>query len=206
LGDEDAGAQREGIPMSIGDPTMSLARSLGTYGAAGAVLIGACAPAVTECAPVAAPPTTTVAPAPATGPVVALEARPVQPPCTFIDTWGAARDAGRVHEGTDIMAAEGQQLYAVAAGTITKVYDVTSSPRTGNGLIITKDDKTYFFYGHMSALAPGITVGAKVLAGQLVGYVGHTGNTTVSHLHLEIHPGGGAPINPYPTLLQYGAC
>ncbi len=177
---------------------MSLVRSLGAYGAAGAVLIGACAPAVTECAPapVAAP----------TGAVVALDARPVQPPCTFIDTWGAARDAGRVHEGTDIMAGEGQQLFAVAAGTITKVYDVGSSPRTGNGLIITKDDKTYFFYGHMSALAPEITVGAKVTAGQLVGYVGHTGNTTVSHLHLEIHPGGGDPINPYPTLLQYGAC
>jgi murein DD-endopeptidase MepM/ murein hydrolase activator NlpD len=192
--------------MLIGDPTMSLVRSLGAYGAAGAVLIGACAPAVTQCtpAPVAAPPTTTTA-AP-TGAVVALEARPVQPPCTFIDTWGAARDAGRVHEGTDIMAAEGQQLYAVAAGTITKIYDVTTSPRTGNGLIITKDDKTYFFYGHMSALAPEITVGAKVTAGQLVGYVGHTGNTTVSHLHLEIHPGGGDPINPYPTLLQYGAC
>ncbi len=79
----------------------------------------------------------------------------------------------------------------MAAGTITKVYDVTSSPRTGNGLILTKDDKTYFVYGHMSALAPEITVGAKVTAGQLVGYVGHTGNTTVSHLHLEIHPGGG---------------
>ena len=58
----------------------------------------------------------------------------------------------------------------------------------------------------MSALAPEITVGAKVAAGQLVGYVGHTGNTTVSHLHLEIHPGGGDPINPYATLLQYGAC
>ncbi len=186
---------------------MSLVRSLGAYGAFGAVLIGACAPAVTECAPAAAPPTatTTTAPPPA-GPTIALDARPVQPPCTFIDTWGVARDAGRVHEGTDIMAAEGQQLFAVAAGTITKVYDVVTTPRTGNGLIITKDDKTYFFYGHMSALAPEITVGARVAAGQLVGYVGHTGNTTANHLHLEIHPGGGDPINPYATLLQYGAC
>jgi murein DD-endopeptidase MepM/ murein hydrolase activator NlpD len=186
--------------MSIGEPTMSLVRSLGAYGAAGAVLIGACAPAVTECAP--AP---VAAPAPS-GPVVAIEARPVQPPCTFIDTWGAARDAGRVHEGTDIMAAEGQQLYAVAAGTITKVYDVTTTPRTGNGLIITKDDKTYFFYGHMSALAPEITVGAKVAAGQLVGYVGHTGNTGVPHLHLEVHPGGGSAVNPYPIVKATGAC
>jgi murein DD-endopeptidase MepM/ murein hydrolase activator NlpD len=193
--------------MSIGDPTMSLVRSMGVYGAFGAVLIGACAPAVTDCAPapVAAPPTTTTTPASA-GLVVALDARPVQPPCTFTDTWGAARDAGRVHEGTDIMAAEGQQLFAVAAGTITKVYDAATNVRTGNGLIITKDDKTYFFYGHMSALAPEIVVDAKVTAGQLVGYVGHTGNTTVSHLHLEIHPGGGEPINPYATLLQYGAC
>jgi murein DD-endopeptidase MepM/ murein hydrolase activator NlpD len=186
---------------------MSLARSLGAYGAAGAVLIGACAPAATQCAPLpVAAPATTTAVAPVTQSAVTLEAKPVQPPCTFNDTWGAARDAGRVHEGTDIMAAEGQQLYAVAAGKVTKVYDAATSTRTGNGVIIAKPDKTYFFYGHMAAVAPGIVVGTEVGAGQLVGYVGHTGNTTVSHLHLEIHPGGGEPINPYPVLLQYGAC
>ena len=58
----------------------------------------------------------------------------------------------------------------------------------------------------MSALAPRSRSAPRSSAGQLVGYVGHTGNTTVSHLHLEIHPGGGDPINPYATLLQYGAC
>jgi murein DD-endopeptidase MepM/ murein hydrolase activator NlpD len=180
---------------------------LGAYGALGAVLIGACAPAATNCAPAPAPVATTTTTAPAAPAVnVPLEARPVQPPCTYIDTWGAARDAGRVHEGTDIMAAEGNQLYAVASGTITKVYDAATDVRIGNGLILTKADKTYFFYGHLSALAPGLAVGATVTAGQLVGYVGHTGNTTVSHLHLEIHPGGGAAINPYPILQLYGAC
>ncbi len=179
---------------------------LGAYGALGAVLIGASAPAATQCAPAPAPaPPPTTAPAP-TGAVVALEARPVQPPCTFTDTWGAARDAGRVHEGTDIMAAESQQLYAVTSGVITKLYSAETNAKTGNGLILTTADKTYYFYGHLSALAPGLAVGAAVTAGQLVGYVGHTGNTTVSHLHLEIHPGGGDPINPYPTLLTYGAC
>jgi murein DD-endopeptidase MepM/ murein hydrolase activator NlpD len=173
---------------------------LGAYGALGAVMIGACAPAATQCAPAPAPSPATPAAE------VVLHAHPVQPPCTFTDTWGAARDAGRVHEGTDIMAAEGQQLYAVTDGTVTKLYSADTNARTGNRLILTAADKTYFFYGHLSALAPGLAVGSTVTAGQLVGYVGHTGNTTVSHLHLEIHPGGGDPVNPYATLQRYGAC
>jgi murein DD-endopeptidase MepM/ murein hydrolase activator NlpD len=173
---------------------------LGAYGALGAVLIGACAPA-TQCAPVA-PPT-----APAPPPVdIPLEAKPVQAPCTFSDTWGAARAAGRVHEGTDIMAAEGNQVYAVVTGVISKVYSADRDALAGNGIQISKPDGTFFFYAHMAALSPGIALGTAVTAGQLVGSVGHTGNAGVPHLHLEIHPGGGAPINPYPIVVKYGAC
>jgi murein DD-endopeptidase MepM/ murein hydrolase activator NlpD len=67
-------------------------------------------------------------------------------------------------------------------------------------------DGTYFFYAHLSRLAPGIQVGTPVTAGQVVGYVGKTGNTAVPHLHLEIHPGGGSAVNPYPIVKAIGAC
>ncbi|MGH9269868.1 MAG: peptidoglycan-binding protein, partial [Ilumatobacteraceae bacterium] len=148
------------------------------------------------------------APAPGSGSSVgvALEAKPVGRPCDYRDTWQAARSEGRVHIGTDIIAPEGTPLYAVASGRITKIYTPATDARAGNGIRLTKSDGTYFFYGHMSALAPGIGIGSQVSAGQLVGYVGKTGNAGVPHLHLEVHPGGGAAINPYPLIRAIGAC
>jgi murein DD-endopeptidase MepM/ murein hydrolase activator NlpD len=146
------------------------------------------------------------APAVAAAAPVSLEAKPVQPPCYFGDTWQAARGAGRIHLGLDIVAKEGNQVYAVAAGTVSQLYSADRDALAGNGLKITRPDGTYFFYAHLSALAPGIAVGAPVSAGQLVGYVGHTGNAGVSHLHLEVHPGGGSAVNPYPIVKAIGAC
>jgi len=137
---------------------------------------------------------------------ISLEAKPVQGPCYYGDTWQAARSVGRVHLGVDILAKEGNELYAVTGGTISKIYTVEKDPLTGNGLRIARPDGTYFFYGHLSALPPGIAVGTAVSAGQLVGYVGRTGNAGVSHLHLEVHPGGGSAVNPYPIVKAIGAC
>ena len=137
---------------------------------------------------------------------VALEARPVQGPCNYRDTFNAARSNGRVHLGTDIVAAEGNALYAVTTGTVTKVYADAPGSLSGNGLRIARPDGTYFFYAHLSALAPGIAAGTAVSAGQLVGYVGQTGNAGTPHLHLEVHPGGGAAVNPYPIIRAFGAC
>jgi murein DD-endopeptidase MepM/ murein hydrolase activator NlpD len=137
---------------------------------------------------------------------ISLEAKPVQGPCYYGDTWLAARSVGRVHLGVDILAKEGNELYAVASGTISKIYTVEKDPLTGNGLRISRPDGTYFFYGHLSAFPPGIAVGTAVSAGQVVGYVGRTGNAGVPHLHLEVHPGGGSAVNPYPIVKAIGAC
>ena len=137
---------------------------------------------------------------------VTLDAKPVQGPCYYGDTWTAARGNGRVHLGVDIAAKEGKELYAVATGTVTKIYSPATDQLAGNGLRITRADGTYFFYAHLSALAPGITVGSSVSAGQLVGYVGKTGNAGIPHLHLEVHPGGGSAVNPYPIVKAIGAC
>ena len=183
---------------------------LGAFGATAAVLIGACGPAATQCAPPPGPaPTTTDSTTPEPQPDVdiILAAKPVQAPCTYGDTWGAARSGGRVHLGTDIMANEGQEVYAVQTGEIVKIYTADRYPLAGNGIQLRQPDGTYYFYGHMAAVAPGIEVGTQVTAGQLVGWVGHTGNAGVNHLHLEIHPSGGEAVNSYPIIVASGgAC
>jgi murein DD-endopeptidase MepM/ murein hydrolase activator NlpD len=171
---------------------------LGILGASGALLIGSCDPA---CAPIAVPPAATT-PAPTGG--FALAAKPVQAPCTFTDTYGQARGGGRVHLGTDIGADEGKEVYAVAAGEVYKLY--ANEALAGNGLRMRAPDGTIIFYAHLSALAPEITVGTTVTAGQLVGYVGQTGNAGGPHLHLEIHRHDGDAVNPYPLVRAIGAC
>jgi murein DD-endopeptidase MepM/ murein hydrolase activator NlpD len=177
---------------------------LGAFGATAAVMIGACGPVASQCTPPPPAPPTAVAPP---GVAITLAAKPVQAPCTYSDTWGAARSGGRVHLGTDIMAAEGQEVYAVQSGEIVKLYSEATDVLAGNGLRLQQPDGTFYFYGHMSALAPGIAAGTQVTAGQLLGWVGHTGNAGVDHLHLEIHPSGGAAVNSYPIIVASGgAC
>lgn len=80
------------------------------------------------------------------------------------------------------------------------------SSLSGNALRLTGADKTYFFYAHLDSFAAGIAVGSTVRAGQIIGYMGSTGNSGVSHLHFEVHPGGGDAINPYPVVKAVDAC
>ena len=146
------------------------------------------------------------APAAAAAPAVQLEAKPVQGPCYYGDSWNASRGTGRVHLGVDILAAEGNALYAAITGKVIQIYTDQPGSLSGNGLKIARPDGTYVFYGHLSALAPEMTLGAPVSAGQVIGYVGHTGNAAGPHLHLEVHPLGGAAVNPYPIVKTIGAC
>lgn len=137
---------------------------------------------------------------------VKLAVFPVQGKCYFGDSWGYPRGGGRVHLGVDIIASEGKLLYAVADGTITKVYADYPGSLAGNGVRLTMADGTYFFYAHMTGVAKGIEVGSKVKAGQIVGTVGNTGNSGTPHLHFEVHPQGGAAVNPYPMVKAIDAC
>ena len=146
--------------------------------------------------------------APSNSPVadIALEAFPIQGMCGYQDGWHDPRPGGRLHVGVDIIAPEGKLLYAVADGTITRIYRDFPGSMPGNGLRLTMEDGRYFFYAHLLSFADGIDVGSKVKAGQVIGRNGNTGSSGTAHLHFEIHPNGGAAINPYPIVKAIDGC
>jgi LysM repeat protein len=172
-------------------------------------------PGQTLCLPGAASaavaPTTTAAPtvttvATASSSAVALDVFPAQGLCSFVDTYGAPRSGGRFHEGVDIIDKAGQWIYAVKDGTLTKKYFDAPGSLSGNGWRLTTAGGTYFFYAHLSAFAPGLAVGSAVKAGQIIGQVGMTGDAPIPHLHFEVHPGGGASVNPTPIVKAIDGC
>ena len=115
----------------------------------------------------------------------------------WTDDWHACR-AGctRFHEGLDIFAQSGTPLVAITDGFVSQKL---VGELSGTSIEITDDQGVQYFYAHLSAWAEPIQVGDQVEAGQVVGYVGNTGNaiTTPPHLHLEVQP-GGIPVPPKP--------
>ncbi len=124
---------------------------------------------------------------------------PVADPHTFSSTYGAPRSGGRSHEGNDIFAPMGTPLLASERGVIS---DMGTGTLGGIKLWVVGESGTEYYYAHLIAYAPGITDGTPVEAGDVIGYVGNTGNaiSTPPHLHFEIHPEGGEAIDPYPLL------
>lgn len=126
---------------------------------------------------------------------------PVGNPVFFVDTWGAGRSGGRSHKGVDMMAPHGTPIYAIHAGRITRM---KSGGLGGIVIYMYGDDGKQYYYAHLQGYAPGIGVGSRVDAGDLIAYNGSTGNASSSapHLHFEVHPGGGGPVNPYPYVAR----
>jgi Peptidase family M23 len=165
-----------------------------------------CLPSSVAATPATPTPAATPAATPTGGPVVQIANFPVQGLCSFGDTYGAPRGSGRAHEGVDIIANAGKWIYAVRDGTLTKRYLDLPGSLSGNGWRLTVADGTYFFYAHLSTFAPGLTVGSVVKAGQIIGQVGMTGDAPIPHLHFEVHPGGGASVNPTPVVNAINGC
>jgi murein DD-endopeptidase MepM/ murein hydrolase activator NlpD len=131
----------------------------------------------------------------------------------FTNSWGDARSGGRAHRGSDLMAPKGTPVYAIADGLVKHMQD---GDRSGRWLGIEHDGGYESWYMHLNndtpgtddgaaswdeTVVPGLEIGDRVRAGQLVAWVGDSGNAEPSspHTHFEIHKNGSA-VNPYPFL------
>lgn len=112
----------------------------------------------------------------------------------FGDTWGAARSGGRSHQGVDMIGRRGTPILAVVDGVATG----RSNRLGGTTISFSGSDGNRYYYAHLD----GYGQLGSVSKGTVIGYMGDTGNAkqSVVHLHFEIHPGGGAAVNPYPTV------
>jgi murein DD-endopeptidase MepM/ murein hydrolase activator NlpD len=105
---------------------------------------------------------------------------------------------GRLHAGEDFAVPVGTPLASMSSGTVD-----FAGPMSGYGILVRIRywDGTISYYGHMSRVS--VNKGEAVEPGEIVGLSGNTGHSTGPHLHLEIHPNGGNPVDPGPWLTRH---
>jgi peptidoglycan LD-endopeptidase LytH len=119
---------------------------------------------------------------------------PVRGAVSFVDSFGAPRHQG-AHMGVDLMSPRGTPDVAVVSGTVT----FKTGGISGLGAYLHGDDGNLYYYFHLDSYEGGAR---RVAQGEVIGHVGNTGDAqyTATHTHFEIHPGGGAAVNPYPSV------
>jgi murein DD-endopeptidase MepM/ murein hydrolase activator NlpD len=125
----------------------------------------------------------------------------------LVDTFTASRSEGRTHDAIDIIAPADTPVLAAADGQITKLWQ---SERGGTTIYqLSADQKMIFYYAHLARYADGLTEGKQVRQGDVIAYVGDTGNAGVGNYHLHFSIAlvsdpkrywEGTNINPYPLL------
>jgi len=130
-------------------------------------------------------------------------------PDQLIDTYTASRSEGRTHDAIDIMAPADTPVLAAAGGQIIKLFN---SERGGTTIYqLTADKKLIFYYAHLARYADGLTEGKEVRQGDVIAYVGDTGNAGPGNYHLHFSIAivsdpkrywEGTNINPYPLLRE----
>lgn len=123
---------------------------------------------------------------------------PVQGPRAFSDDWGAPRPGGRRHQGNDILAPLGTPIVAPVSGRFEPTFDRDG----GLTFRLYGADGNFYWGDHLSGHEGPAR---NVSAGEVIGYVGNTGDARGGpyHLHFEVHPGNGSPVNPYPWVSRY---
>ncbi|KPC62841.1 M23 family metallopeptidase [Streptomyces chattanoogensis] len=118
---------------------------------------------------------------------------------TLTASFGQAGDRWAAdHTGQDFAAPTGTPVRAVHSGTITQA---GWAGAYGYRIVLTLDDGTELWFCHLSSM---VKTSGKVNTGEVIGRVGATGNVTGPHLHLEVRPGAGDPIDPMPWLREHG--
>lgn len=127
------------------------------------------------------------------------------------DTYAEARSGGRVHDAIDILAPRGTPVVAAVDGQVVKLF----FSKAGGTTVYEFDAKSeyVYYYAHLDAYADGLTEGKIVTRGEVIGYVGTTGNAppNTPHLHFAISKllpthewWKGDPVDPYPILKEHG--
>jgi murein DD-endopeptidase MepM/ murein hydrolase activator NlpD len=143
-------------------------------------------------------------------PIVALQLAVADPPASLpvpVDgvrrsairnSWGAPRDRDRRHQGIDIFAKQGTPVRSTTEGLVVRI---GQNRLGGNVVWVMGPGRQSHYYAHLSRFG-AFEVGDRVMAGDIIGYVGDTGNArgTPHHLHYGVYQLGGAAINPFPLI------
>ena len=156
-----------------------------------ATFLTACGPSITPLQPRGSAVTPVTASAPVDAPDAAyFDVNPLMVPVVGVapgkipDSFNEPRDGGRTHRATDILVPQGTPVLAAESGTVLRISQNTLG---GNTIYMTDDGGRFiYYYAHLLRYADGLAAGAHVSQGDVIAYVGMTGNAPVPHLHFQV--------------------